>query len=121
VAACRASRAPYLRALAALVQDGRTSRAVGAVAAGTPVLLAGDLNALRWEGPIRALAGRGLADAFRAGSWRLGPTWSPHPWSPALARIDYVWMPEGASAEGAWALAVPGSDHRAVVADVALP
>jgi endonuclease/exonuclease/phosphatase (EEP) superfamily protein YafD len=121
VAACRASRAPYLRALAALVQDGRTSRAVGAVAAGTPVLLAGDLNALRWEGSIRTLAGRGLADAFRAGSWRLGPTWSPHPWSPALARIDYVWMPEGASAEGAWALAVPGSDHRAVVADVALP
>jgi hypothetical protein len=31
------------------------------------------------------------------------------------------WMPEGASAEGAWTLAVPSSDHRAVVADVAFP
>jgi endonuclease/exonuclease/phosphatase (EEP) superfamily protein YafD len=118
VAGCQDSRAPYLRALATLVSDGRAARSVGVIPRGTPLVVAGDLNALGWEAPLRSLTERGLTDGFDAGSWRLGPTWTPHPWLPALAAIDYLLMPAEWQAQGAWTVAVPGSDHRAVVVDV---
>ncbi len=118
---CRRSRKPYLRAIARLVENGRLRESVGVIPAGTPVLLVGDLNALGWEEPLRSMDDRGLTDAFDAGSWRLGPTWSPGWWSPSLVAIDYLWMPQEACARKAWTLSVLGSDHRAVVADISFP
>jgi hypothetical protein len=37
-----------------------------------------------------------------------------------LVRIDYVLHDGTWAARGAWTQALPGSDHRAVIADVAL-
>jgi endonuclease/exonuclease/phosphatase (EEP) superfamily protein YafD len=118
VSACWASRKPYLRAIVRLINNGRLSQSVGVIPKGMPVLLAGDFNALVWEEPLRSMSGRGLANAFDAGSWRLGPTWSPTLWIPALVTIDHLWMPMKARADAAWTIPVPGSDHRAVLADV---
>lgn len=118
---CRASRTPYHQALTELVADGRTVRAVGAIPANTPVIATGDFNSHKWETPIRTWAQQGLTDAFDAGTWRLGPTWTFHTSVPAFVTIDYIWMPETWKSKGAWTAYVPGSDHRAVVADVVRP
>lgn len=121
VSACWASRKPYLRSIISLIKNGRLTQSVGVAPKGIPVLLAGDLNALAWEEPLRSISGRGLANAFDSGSWRLGPTWSPTWWSPALVTIDHIWLPTEASSNAAWTLLVPGSDHRAVLADISFP
>lgn len=121
VSACRASRKPYLRAIVHLINNGRLNQSVGVIPKGMPVILAGDLNALAWEEPLRSLSDRGLVNAFDAGSWRLGPTWSPTWWSPALVTIDHIWMPMEATSNAAWTLRVPGSDHRSVLADISFP
>ena len=118
VSTCWDSRKPYLRAIVRLINNGRLSQSVGVIPKGMPVLLAGDLNALVWEEPLRSMSDHGLTNAFDAGSWRLGPTWSPAWWSPALVTIDHIWMPMEASSNAAWTLQVPGSDHRAVLADI---
>jgi endonuclease/exonuclease/phosphatase (EEP) superfamily protein YafD len=118
VPACWSSRHPFLQGLARLVRDGRATRSIGTVSKGLPLVVAGDLNALGWEGPLRQLAGRGLTDAFDEGTWRLGPTWSPTRWLPALLPIDDLWSPQNMPVRGAWTLHVPGSDHRAVITDL---
>jgi endonuclease/exonuclease/phosphatase (EEP) superfamily protein YafD len=121
IATCSASRKPYLHAIVHRIHNGVLRQPVGVIPKGTSVLLVGDLNALAWEDPLRSMGKRGMADAFEAGSWRLGPTWSPVPWSPALVAIDHIWMPMEATSDAAWTLRVPGSDHRAVLADISFP
>lgn len=116
--ACWSSRRPFLQGLARLVKDGRAVRSVGTASQGLPLVVAGDLNSLGWEGPLRQLAWLGLTDAFDEGTWRLGPTWSPTRWLPAFLPIDDLWSPQDMPIRGAWTLHVPGSDHRAVIADL---
>jgi endonuclease/exonuclease/phosphatase (EEP) superfamily protein YafD len=116
VPACWSSRDPYLQSVSDLVENGRTAQRLGVLPPGLPALLLGDLNALGWE--LGVLHESGLSDAFDRGSWRLGPTWTPHAWLPALARIDHLWVPTRRPIDGAWTVALPGSDHRALLADL---
>jgi len=121
ISVCRTSRTPYLMAVAELVDNGKLREHVGAIPAGTTVILLGDLNAFPWEAPLDKLSGRGLLDGFDAGSWMLGLTWSPSEWLPPVARLDYVWVPEDWGVVASSTLAVPGSDHKGVFVDVTTP
>jgi endonuclease/exonuclease/phosphatase family metal-dependent hydrolase len=86
----------------------------------SPRVVVGDLNATPLWPVYRRLARR-LRDgavecAGRAGRRPLA-TWRPFPGWPCLLRIDHV-LSEGLSVERLEVLAVPGSDHCALVADL---
>jgi endonuclease/exonuclease/phosphatase (EEP) superfamily protein YafD len=85
-----------------------------------PRVVVGDLNATPLWPVYRRLARR-LRDgavecAGRAGR-RPQATWRPFPGWPCLLRLDHV-LSEGLSVERLEVLAVPGSDHCALVADL---
>ncbi|RJK97806.1 endonuclease/exonuclease/phosphatase family protein [Vallicoccus soli] len=90
--------------------------------AGERVVVAGDLNATRDHGPFRALLGTGLVDAAEGGPGALvRPTWPADLGVPPLVRIDHVLVREGAAVPtGSRTVALPGTDHRAVVAGLAV-
>lgn len=88
-----------------------------------PVVLAGDWNATLAHGPMRDLlrgaAGRPLVDAHTAaGRWRAGtwPTWLPV----QTAGLDRVLVTPDVTVRSIRELRAPGSDHLAVVADLAV-
>jgi len=93
-----------------------------ALASGEPVVLAGDLNAAPTNGPLRRLLGAGLTDTATATRW----TWQDLTWPadrpfPPVIRIDHVLAGGGVTPSRLAAVAIPGTDHRAVVADLLLP
>jgi endonuclease/exonuclease/phosphatase (EEP) superfamily protein YafD len=89
-----------------------------------PLLLAGDFN-LTDRQPAYGLLRRSLGDAFRSGGWGLGLTFpnarslGPLPLLPVI-RIDYVFFSPEWSVGGAWNGERSVSDHRYLVADLAL-
>lgn len=117
IAACRNTNAPTLATLAGWVDGGRLSRDLGPARRGDRVLVAGDLNTLPGSTGMAALRVGGLVDSYAAVQWRPGPTWSPHRWLPAMARIDYILAPADLSVRRAATIGLPGSDHRAILAD----
>lgn len=85
--------------------------------------LVGDLNSTPLWPLYRRLARRfrdAAVEAARRNGHRPARTWGPWPGSPRLLRIDHVLI-TGLAAEGAWVLHLPGSDHSALVVDLALP
>ncbi len=92
-------------------------------AAGDPEVadvLAGDFNATLDHRELRAVLGRGYRDAAAALGAGLRPTW---PAGRRLGRltIDHVLADERATPLGFTVHTLPGTDHRAVVAELALP
>lgn len=86
-----------------------------------PVAVVGDLNADRDHGAFRALLASGLRDAADERGRGLSGTW---PAGLPLLHLDHVLVRDGDGA-GLGVAAVrtvrlPGTDHRAVVADLAL-
>jgi len=108
--ACRRSQ---LRALEAYVDaNPRPHRA-----------LVGDLNSTPLWPLYRRLARRfrdAAVEAARRNGHRPARTWGPWPGAPRLLRIDHVLI-AGLATEGARVLHLPGSDHSALVVDLALP
>jgi len=95
-----------------------------AVAAGTgPAIVAGDFNATYGLAPFRRLLHRGrLRDAHvDAGRGLLGTTW-PRGGRvfPPLFRIDHVLVTDGIEVVAVREGRGPGSDHRPVIADLAI-
>jgi endonuclease/exonuclease/phosphatase family metal-dependent hydrolase len=97
-----------------------------AVAEHEPDLVVGDFNATADHEPMRALADAGYRDAgeLANGGWQ--PTWpSAHRVEvfgipvPSLVQIDHVLVGPRLASLGMSTLALPGSDHRVVVARVA--
>jgi endonuclease/exonuclease/phosphatase family metal-dependent hydrolase len=94
-----------------------------AVTDGEPDLVLGDFNATVDHQPLRTLADEGYRDAGELANDGWHPTW------PAdggfdllgmpLAQIDHVLVGDRLAAVDMDTVAVPGSDHRAVVATVA--
>jgi endonuclease/exonuclease/phosphatase family metal-dependent hydrolase len=87
-----------------------------------PRALVGDLNATpRWPA-YRRLAAE-LDDAALLVAARSGrapaPTWGPYPGAPRLLRIDHV-LVDAFDVLDFRVLSLPGSDHSAVVADLAV-
>jgi endonuclease/exonuclease/phosphatase (EEP) superfamily protein YafD len=94
---------------------------IQAALAGTsgPQLAAGDFNASRDHGPFRALLRSGFidcADAARRRPWP-GFTWPTDRRFPPLMRLDHVLASRsGVVVHEARTVALPGSDHRGVLA-----
>ncbi len=82
-------------------------------------VLAGDFNATLDHSGFRKLIGDGYVDAADAVGTGLTPTWQAG-WAPPVV-IDHVLVERGVGVRAVRVHPVPGSDHRAVVADLTLP
>jgi endonuclease/exonuclease/phosphatase family metal-dependent hydrolase len=82
-------------------------------------LLVGDFNATVDQPTMRDLLDDGYVDAAGAAGRGWVPTWRTG-LAPPLA-IDHVLVDRTVAVGGVSVLDVPGSDHRAVVADLRLP
>lgn len=83
-----------------------------------PLVLAGDFNAA-WPHPGFRSVTDGLDDALRATGQAWSPTWPTTGPVPAFTQIDHV-LTRGCTVSAAGTVAVPGTDHLGVWADLAL-
>lgn len=92
---------------------------------GDPALiLAGDYNATLDHAQFRRVLRRGYHDAASQVGLGLVPTWGPGLASgggPALLALDHVLADPRCAVRGVSVYPLPGSDHRAVYAEVRLP
>jgi endonuclease/exonuclease/phosphatase (EEP) superfamily protein YafD len=87
---------------------------------GTIRILAGDFNATFDHAEFRDLVGSGYVDAAAARGRGLSPTWpADRSWAPPVT-IDHVLVDERVHVSEAAVVEIPGTDHRAVVADLVL-
>ncbi len=88
----------------------------------SPRILAGDFNATLDHAQFRRLLRRGYVDAASQAGNGLSPTWGPQPGRrPALLAIDHVLTDRRCAVLTTSAHGLPGSDHRALYAEVRLP
>jgi len=85
-----------------------------------PRVLAGDFNATVDHAALRRVLRLGYADAGRQAGNALAPTWGPAGRLP-LITIDHVLADRRCAVRASSVHPVPGSDHRAVYAEVQLP
>ncbi|MCG5471068.1 endonuclease/exonuclease/phosphatase family protein [Micromonospora sp. LAH09] len=85
-------------------------------------ILAGDFNATLDHSPLRALLNTGYVDAADATGEGLTGTWGPYDGDliPPVT-IDHVLVDRRIAVRSVKVLALPGSDHRPVLATVTLP
>ncbi|MED7926089.1 endonuclease/exonuclease/phosphatase family protein [Nonomuraea sp. LP-02] len=88
-----------------------------APATGPPRILAGDFNATLDHAVFRGLLDTGYTDAAAATGQGLVPTW-PMRRLPPLVAIDHVLTDDRAGAVAVRIHDLPGSDHRALFADL---
>ncbi|WP_410666548.1 endonuclease/exonuclease/phosphatase family protein [Amycolatopsis sp. cmx-4-68] len=81
-------------------------------------VLAGDFNATLDHAAFRTVLSRGYNDAAEVRGEALAPTW---PSSSPVVTIDHVVVDNRAAVRDYRVFDVPGSDHRAVFAEVRLP
>ena len=84
-------------------------------------VLAGDLNATPDHAAFRRVLGRGWTDAARATGQGLRPTWRPVRSPQPRLTLDHVLADPRITVAGLQVRPVPGTDHRALVADLRLP
>ncbi len=112
---------PPLSVLALLWRRSLRDLAAEAAATTLPAVVAGDLNADRDHAPFRALLDTGLRDAHDERGRGLARTW---PAGLGLLHLDHVLVRDGARARvvvrAVREVRLPGSDHRTVVADLAV-
>ena len=84
------------------------------------VIIAGDFNATPDMRQFRDLLDVGYRDAVNQTGAGFSPTYSPHPAIPPLITIDHV-LTRNSSAQSIHTVDIPGSDHRALLATVAVP
>jgi endonuclease/exonuclease/phosphatase (EEP) superfamily protein YafD len=89
-----------------------------APATGPPRVLAGDFNATLDHAVFRELLSTGYTDAAAATGRGLVPTWPKGRGLPPLVAIDHVLTDSRAWAVGVQVHDLPGSDHRALFADL---
>jgi len=88
----------------------------------SPTILAGDFNATPDHAQFRQLLRRGYVDAASQAGHGLSPTWGPRPGRrPALLAIDHVLIDRRCAVLTTSAHWLPGSDHRALYAELRLP
>ncbi|MGW3029943.1 endonuclease/exonuclease/phosphatase family protein [Streptomyces sp. NPDC001178] len=91
-----------------------------AAATRTPMVLAGDFNASQDHAAFRRILDTGMQDAARLAGHARTPSW-PARTTPAFgAQIDHVLLSRDFSANTAHFLNLPGTDHRALLADITL-
>ncbi|MDT9595377.1 endonuclease/exonuclease/phosphatase family protein [Nocardioides zeae] len=98
---------------------GQVREALHAVPDDLPVVVGGDFNAT-WDHPeLRQLLDEGYRDAAEQSGSGWVRTWPQDRYVPLIG-IDHV-LVRGAQASYVESLGVPGTDHRAVLAEVVLP
>jgi endonuclease/exonuclease/phosphatase family metal-dependent hydrolase len=85
-----------------------------------PRVLAGDFNATLDHAVFRGVLRLGYADAAQQAGSALTPTWGL-PGGRAVLTLDHVLADRGCAVLGYSVHVVPGSDHRAVYAEIQLP
>ncbi|MFD2417533.1 endonuclease/exonuclease/phosphatase family protein [Amycolatopsis pigmentata] len=83
-------------------------------------ILAGDFNATLDHATFRRLLKSGYADAGERLGQGFVPTWPSRGWPPPVT-IDHVVVDSRVAVTGYAVLGLPGSDHRAVYAQLTLP
>jgi endonuclease/exonuclease/phosphatase family metal-dependent hydrolase len=87
-----------------------------------PVVMAGDFNATLDHAQFRRVLRRGYTDAAAAAGRGLVPTWGPEPTGrPPLLTIDHVLTDARWAVRTTSAHRLPGTDHRALFAELSLP
>jgi len=84
-------------------------------------VVAGDLNATPDHASFRRLLARGWVDAALATGQGLRSTWSPLRSGRPRLTLDHVLVDPRVAVRSFEVVHVPGSDHRALVADLRLP
>jgi endonuclease/exonuclease/phosphatase (EEP) superfamily protein YafD len=85
-----------------------------------PAVLAGTLDANAQQPAFRRLTGSGLRDGAAVLGRGVRPTWPS--WSPLpLLPLDHVLVGKGVGVRSVGTLAVAGTSHRALVADLVVP
>jgi endonuclease/exonuclease/phosphatase (EEP) superfamily protein YafD len=81
-------------------------------------VVAGDFNASRDHRPFRDLLAAGFADCADVAAQRPWPgfTWPANRWYPPVMRLDHILVSPGITVTEARTVAVPGTDHRGVLA-----
>lgn len=92
----------------------------GAEPGAGPLILAGDFNATLDHAEFRRLLRRGYADAACQAGLGLVPTWGPGAGRTGQLTIDHVIADQRCAVRGVSVHALPGTDHRAVFAELAL-
>jgi endonuclease/exonuclease/phosphatase (EEP) superfamily protein YafD len=87
---------------------------------GVPRVLAGDFNATLDHAAFRDVLRLGYADAAQQAGNALTPTWGP-PGKGALLTLDHVLADQSCAVLACSVHMIPGSDHRAVYAEIQLP
>lgn len=88
-----------------------------------PFVLAGDFNATRWHRFFGRLLGAGLTDAHERTGHGLTLSWpndKPKGVIPPVMRLDHALMNKTVTALSVRDIAVPGSDHKGFVAELAV-
>jgi endonuclease/exonuclease/phosphatase (EEP) superfamily protein YafD len=115
--------APATWASTPIWRDGLRGQ-VPADPTGPPRVLAGDFNATVDHVELRRLLDTGYADAATEVGAGLTPTWpyhGPRSWVTPKVTIDHVLVDRRIGVRDFAAFAVPGSDHRAIIAVLTLP
>lgn len=110
---------PFAEWRKSMARLGRVLGELSAAADGA-VIVAGDFNATPDLQNYRQLLAGGYADAVQQSGAGFDPTYPADRWFPPSISIDHVLL-NGATAVSSHTVAVPGSDHRAVVLTVKLP
>ena len=97
-----------------------TLRELARTAGSGAVVVAGDLNATYDMRPFRQLLDEGYRDAAEQAGAGMTRSYPGRPWIPAVIGIDHVLL-HNCAATSAYTVAVRGSDHRGLVATVAVP
>jgi endonuclease/exonuclease/phosphatase family metal-dependent hydrolase len=125
--------APPVRLVCAHPRPPRTSRAINAAArwrtelemlprpGAAPAILAGDFNATFDHAQFRRLVRLGYVDAARQTGNGLVPTWAPRPGQRGLLTIDHILVDPRCAVLATSVHKLPGTDHRAVYAEIRLP
>ena len=106
----------------AAAQSRREMRTLPGAGRGPLRVLAGDFNATLDHAHLRDLLDRGYRDAAEQAGSGLRPTWpAGKQLLPALVTIDHVLADRRVRVISARSVAIPGSDHRGVLAELLLP
>ncbi|GAA1735590.1 endonuclease/exonuclease/phosphatase family protein [Nonomuraea bangladeshensis] len=84
-------------------------------------ILAGDFNASLDHAALRELLSRGYKDAADQVGAGLIPTWPANKKVPPIITIDHVLVDRRVAVRAVDVRTVPGTDHRAVLAELTLP
>jgi len=83
-------------------------------------VMAGDFNASLDHSPFRELVGSGYVDAAAAVGKGLVPTWPMNGNKAPPVTLDHVLVSSPGDASSFDAYTIPGSDHRAIIADLVI-